>query len=262
VATTLAILPDSHLEPLPWDTEHMGFAVARIRTPRLTDAQLDAALSYARDSGVTLVYWPAAAGSTPEPGLLHCYRGSLVDRKAVFRANLTELTPPPSPLSARTVITEAAVGAMENALADLAVEAGKFSRFGVDPRMPRDKFEGLYRVWMERSLRRELADLVFVAHHADERRSALGMVTLSVSGCEGTIGLIAVHAAARRERLGQHLLWAAHGAMAARGASKASVVTQLANTAACRLYERVGYRLAEVTNFYHFWLQPARFSAA
>ena len=45
--------------------------------------------------------------------------------------------------------------------------------------------------------------------------------------------------------------------MLAHGASRAIVVTQLDNASACRLYERSGYRLADLRNFYHFWPQEA-----
>jgi RimJ/RimL family protein N-acetyltransferase len=38
-----------------------------------------------------------------------------------------------------------------------------------------------------------------------------------------------------------------------RGASRVTVVTQLENQAACRLYTRCGYQHAEVRDRYHFW---------
>ena len=47
---------------------------------------------------------------------------------------------------------------------------------------------------------------------------------------------------------------AAHRWMQQRGAQVAQVVTQLDNRAACRLYERAGYRISRLQHFYHFWL--------
>jgi hypothetical protein len=72
------------VEALAWDSEHLGFPVARLADPDLEPAGLRAALETAAAGGFRLVYWPAAAGRTaPEP-ILREFAGLLVDRKATF----------------------------------------------------------------------------------------------------------------------------------------------------------------------------------
>jgi len=140
----------------------------------------------------------------------------------------------------------------------LSLAAGVYSRFHCDPRFPRDKFEELYRIWIERSVRRELADVVLVARDATEPTSGLlGMVTVSAAEAAGSIGLIAVAEMARGRGVGRRLIEAAHVWMRQCDAVEGRVVTQRANLPACRLYERAGYRLSTVEHYYHFWPQAA-----
>jgi dTDP-4-amino-4,6-dideoxy-D-galactose acyltransferase len=83
------------------------------------------------------------------------------------------------------------------------------------------------------------------------------MVTASTTDGAGRIGLIAVDDQARGAGVGSLLIRQAHRWMQGRGARQATVVTQLENQPACRLYERLGYHLADVRNYYHFWpLEP------
>jgi dTDP-4-amino-4,6-dideoxy-D-galactose acyltransferase len=54
--------------------------------------------------------------------------------------------------------------------------------------------------------------------------------------------------------LGLHLVCAAQAKFIEAGYRIGQVVTQLDNVAACRLYEKCGYHLEKLENFYHFWL--------
>jgi dTDP-4-amino-4,6-dideoxy-D-galactose acyltransferase len=119
--------------------------------------------------------------------------------------------------------------------------------------MPAGAFESLYRTWTARSATGELADTLLVAAPPGREGEPLGLVTIAIDGPAGQIGLIAVRDEARGRGVGSMLVAAAHRRMLARAAWRATVVTQLDNAAACRLYERSGYRLADLRNFYHFW---------
>ncbi|MCG6533248.1 MAG: GNAT family N-acetyltransferase, partial [Syntrophales bacterium LBB04] len=70
----------------------------------------------------------------------------------------------------------------------------------------------------------------------------------------GDIGLFAVDAAMRRKNLGVSLVHTAQEWAHRRGLKSAQVVTQEKNVAACRLYEKCGYRIDKVEFFYHFWI--------
>jgi dTDP-4-amino-4,6-dideoxy-D-galactose acyltransferase len=103
---------------------------------------------------------------------------------------------------------------------------------------------------------RELCDMVLVVQE-EGSKIPLGMVTISIEGDVGQIGLIAVSERQRGRGLGRQLLEAADRWMLSQGAKTAQVVTQLQNVAACRLYENGGYQIEKIEYLYHFWL-PAR----
>jgi ribosomal protein S18 acetylase RimI-like enzyme len=252
--TNLAAFTANCLEFLPWDSGHFGFAVARI-APTATAAEVAAALGKAREQGVRLVYWLAAPGVNVAPGLLRRFTGRPVGKRATYRLDLpaqgsTVGGETPSTYRVRSCDqTE-----VSPALRHLALEAGSHSRFAVDPFFPRERFVSLYTTWIERSVRGELADAVLVAEDVAVG-ALLGMVTVAAAGEEGNIGLIAVEASARGQGIGRRLLDSAGAWLLAVGARQVTVVTQEANRAACRLYEKAGYRTLAVESWYHFWPQ-------
>jgi len=248
------ILPEEILLPLPWDSKHFGFQVGRITIPHIDDALLAVALQQAQEARIRLVYWPTHANRYVSEGLLGRFGGVLADRKTIFEIDLTKMQEAGLPKGGEgAVITEYPRASASVRLLDLAVSAGAHSRFSTDRRVPRDKFEALYRTWINRSTFREIADVVLIASVPDARSDPVGMVTVSVQDSVGQIGLIAVHESIRGRGLGQELIRAAHKGMSARGAHRSIVVTQLENRAACRLYEKSGYSVAEVVPYYHFW---------
>ncbi|GAC1335186.1 MAG: hypothetical protein NVSMB14_02500 [Isosphaeraceae bacterium] len=240
------------LIPLEWDAAHFGLATARLEPADLGDDALKHGLQDARRRRVRLVYWFADPDRPPIlDELAREFSARLVDRKATYLADRLSIDIE-SPARADE-IREEPRGPASKRLCDLAVAAGEFSRFRVDPKIPAGKFEEMYETWIDRSTRRELADSVFVAVRPDLDDEPIGMITLSVQGDEGTIGLIAVDAQARGLGIGSLLIDAAHRRMISLGATRARVVTQLDNNPACRLYEKHGYRLAELRHCHHFW---------
>lgn len=217
--------------------------------------ELHRQLSQARDDGVRLVYWFAAGDCQPTEEVLQPWRGSLVDRKATFRAALSGRS---SGLARRVdptvLVGEHPRGEASPELLELAVAAGEFSRFRRDPRIPRAAFRGLYEAWIQRSVAGEIADRVFVASRGAGR--PLGFVTVLLREGSGEIGLVAVAQSERRQGIGGLLVNRATEWLSASGASVATVVTQLDNAAACKLYERLHFEVTEVAHVYHFW--PSR----
>jgi len=242
----------SALESLAWDSDHFGFPVARLTVPDMDFLALREALDEARTGGFRLIHWSAAPGRVaPEP-ILREFAGLLADRKATFAVDPIPAPPGYEPAGPVRVVEWPRQSPSEPLLR-LGVAAGLHSRYRVDPRMPAGAFESLYRTWTARSANGELADAVLVAAAPGEEADPLGMVTVALDGQTGQIGLIAVRDDARGRGVGSMLIRAAHRWMLGHRARRATVVTQLDNGAACRLYERSGYRLADLRNFYHFW---------
>jgi GNAT superfamily N-acetyltransferase len=258
---TKSSLPfDGVLKNLSWDSQHFGFPVAQIASPTLSDAELRDALRQARAYGTRLVYWATRPDRPVPDALLREYGGVLADRKLTFRAELSSPACFPTPPVAGIQVQEYPPGPASDGLQGLALAAGHLSRFIVDPRMPRQQAENLYRTWMQRSARHELADAVFAAVESANPGDHVGMVTVSLKQAAGWIGLIAVAERLRGRGIGALLLREAHRWMVNQGATEAFVVTQETNVGACKLYESAGYRRHDLQHFYHFW--PVRAAAA
>lgn len=239
------------LTPLDWDTRHFGVPVARLDDPGLSDGALAEALGAAGREGIRLVYWPAPRDRKVPEALLRDHHGLLADRKATYAADLPVAAPEGVPGGWR--VRPFPRGPATTDLVALAVASGEMSRFRLDPNVPSGRFEALYEAWMARSTTGELADAVLVADLPGRDDRPSGVVTLSVRDGVGRIGLLAVRDDSRGRGLGGLLLTSAHREAAARGAGRVEVVTQLDNAAACRLYEKAGYRLGGVAYVYHFW---------
>ena len=148
-------------------------------------------------------------------------------------------------------------------LVELAIASGEYSRFRLDPRLNDERFVAMYRHWIDRSVARELADAVLVAECGDApgpNRTVIGRNGLSIR-----VPLSRVDRAGRRgghrARTGRRcdvdpeahpsgcvaaahiklallLRWSMHRPVGSTGAT--------------------GYRLSQVRNIYHFWLQAGR----
>lgn len=241
---------------LPWDSNEFGFEVGRLACADLDDVALENALALAATSAFTLIYWSTTPSRSPRADLLERFGGELVDRKVTYTRTLParSLTQPVESgqgEDAYSMIREYPAGPASSQLIALAIAAGQQSRYRRDRRFPYDVFQRLYTTWIDRSTRREIADVVLSA--VDAQGNALGVISLSKREDTCQTGIVAVDAASRRVGIAKRLLGAAHEWGAARGATRASVVTQAENLPARRLYEHCGYQLHDVTHIYHFW---------
>ncbi len=95
--------------------------------------------------------------------------------------------------------------------------------------------------------------MVLIADRGTDLDDPVGLITLSLAGRQGSIGLIAVDEAARGGGTGSMLIRAAHRWLHSHGVRNVEVVTQLDNEVACRFYEKCGYAHTELQHVYHFW---------
>jgi len=237
------------LVPLGWETEHFGFSVARLDARDLDDDAVQSELEQARQTGTRLVVVTCPNERELPTGMLARFNGSLTDQKVTFVRTLAG----ESPAAETDTIAEYEAAQPTSELIDLAIASGVYSRFNVDARFPRHLFLDMYRIWIERSVRREIADAVLIDRDPACPGGMAGFVTVNCAAGVGKIGLIAVAEAARGRGVGRRLIAASHRWMRAQNAAEARVVTQLTNNPACALYQRSGYAIASIEKFYHFW---------
>ena len=234
-----------NIETLDWDSRFFGYSVGKIEISHLTPEKLRALLANLKDN-FKLVYWfvdpkdKTANTAAKENG------GLLVDQKTTYLIKI-----PPKGRRKKDFRVKSYLGKPPNKrLRLLALEAGIYSRYRVDPNCVSGEFEKLYAEWVRKSLNGEIAKdvLVYV-----EKGKEVGFITLGEKAGHCNIGLIAVSTEMRGKGIGKKLVNAGFEKGRKWGYKAINVVTQKANKGACNFYEKLGFKIDSVVNVYHFW---------
>jgi dTDP-4-amino-4,6-dideoxy-D-galactose acyltransferase len=241
-------VPAPHSQPLSWDSSHFGMAVGRLDGEVSDNATLVRGLDQAKAAGARLVYFLHTRPFTVDDETLLAYGGRRVGGYLRFALPL----PAPAAMAdpPEGVVLDRYDGPADDPrVLALGMAAGWLSRFRQDDRLPREKCDQLYDLWIRRSITGQMADEVLVAWRQDV---PIGLVTYSGQAGLGEIGLVGVAENARGGGIGRALLAFAHRRMIERGLQRAEVVTQSENQGACRLYRGVGYTPVVEGANYHF----------
>lgn len=233
------------LEYLEWDSTFFGLKIGRILVSQPDWMQITKILHRAKLHQYQLIYL-ITSGTTETPRyILNEFNGKLVDKKVVFvhdKITDTDLT---------TLVQEYPANAPLEPLISLALLSGAYSRFKMDTNFPIGSFERLYQAWINKSVLREIADVVYVVSDGTQ---IAGMMTVSFNPTKATIGLIAVSPETQGKRVGTALIKRLKQACIQKTIYAIEVATQGDNIAACRFYEKNGFNIFSQNNIYHFWL--------
>ena len=234
---------DVKIERLAWDSEFFGFPVGRlaVTSDRLQPCGLRSKID-ALGCRLIYVFLPIGACHDLRRELVDL-GGQLRDVKVTYRKKLHGVA-----LSAKDRCEATAV---TGELQRLAYASGWCSRFATDDRLS-PFFHSMYSIWLKRDFER---GKIFV-RHVDNRIG--GMVTASILGSVGKIGLLAVDSSYCGRGLGLQLMRDADSWFAEVGVAECEVVTQHANVAACGLYEKVGYSALSRCEVWHVWADSIR----
>lgn len=236
---------------LDWDSEFFGFTVVRILPDTLRIEELEETLSCMQQENVSLAYWALNPDAGESQEAARFCGGVLADKQVTFVIDAEDIRAK-SLLTVSSVLVEEYTDILPTPeMENLAIQAGIYSRFKLDPRFPEGRFVELYKLWIQNSVNKKIADSVLVVR--DEGK-VVGMVTIGQKGDRADIGLIAVDASMRKRRLGLSLVCAAQEWALSKGFSVAQVVTQKDNFSACQLYKKCGYCVDKVEDIYHFWM--------
>jgi len=233
---------------LEWDTDFFGFPVATILPPSLSTKGLTSILTELKEKNVSLAYWPSDSNDEGSQEAALSAGGFLADRKATY---VTELEEGGKNYELELMVEEYKETTLAEELKHLTLMSGIYSRYNMDPKVSQKQFEELYTLRIENSIRKTVADAIFVVRLYGK---ILGMVVVGEKNGRGDVSLLAVDVPVRRRGFGKMLVKAAQSWHLLHGHAACQVVTQERNVPARRLYETCGYEIENVENFYHFWL--------
>jgi dTDP-4-amino-4,6-dideoxy-D-galactose acyltransferase len=240
--------PPNILLPLSWDSEFLGYGVARLPTHEITAAALYEQLAAARQANMRLLYIVAAPADVVSNASAQAAGAWLADRKVTFGMRVA---PEERNFSVAAAIHSTTTWTPR--VESLALQSGEYSRFRLDANFAPDVFPQLYSRWLRNSLAHQLAREVLI-YESSIGEEAQGLLTLGLKQGRADIGLLAVDTLARGQRIGQQLVLAARQLAASWAMPELQVVTQLDNEQACGFYRRCGFTEWEVENVYHLWL--------
>ncbi|MBR5378401.1 MAG: GNAT family N-acetyltransferase [Bacteroidales bacterium] len=229
------------VERLSWDSEFFGLRIGHAFVGSIEDSCTLASQKDRLKADYDLVYVFSNQGVE-----FSCEGAKLVDQKMVYTlSDYSDLKVD------ENVIIWDCDKLVTDALLHLALVSGKYSRFKLDNRFPSGGYERLYSRWIEQSVNHAMATEVFCYMVGDTPK---GLVTLDLNEGEGTIGLVAIAEDYQHRGVGTAMMRHVISYVQKHQCKKLSVATQYDNTPACRLYEKVGFRVESMTNVWHWWL--------
>lgn len=234
-----------------WDSEFLHFKTGIIKIPShrcVTIEMLSSIKKDAEHDQYKLLYIMTSSKNSISQDIIDGVKGNitLVDKKTIYSklvSNKTNFSEPHIQSLRQSTIS--------NELYSLALESGKYSRFKNDPLFPKGTFEHLYKIWLERSVKKEIATDVII-YQIDN--SIKGFLTYKINEQSCTIGLIAVSSEHQGQGIGSKLISYLEHLLSAQHIHIITVATQGHNTHACNFYKRNNFQIDEITYIYHLWL--------
>ena len=225
---------------LQWDTDFFNKEIGQIVINNIDE------LSVVNSSLIDNQYYDLIyIYSTTEVDL---YKAQLIDKKVRLVVNKSDLLTFGN--YTHPLITEYSSPFASEQLLNLVYESGQHSRFLLDNNLGRYYFEKLYQTWIERSIKKEIAQSVYVSI---ENENITGFVTIGVNNNEMNIGLIATDIEMRGKGIGKSLIYRVFHDFIISDCDTLSVYTQLNNEVACNFYKKCGFKLENVEFIYHYW---------
>ena len=227
---------------LDWDSDFFKLRIGKVVIASEREMDTLKEISASIKNSFDLVYVFSSPGV--QVVLANC---SLVDQKVVYKKSLIS----PIPLS-DSHVSEYKEKRVSEGLLGLALDSGVYSRFNLDKNLPDGSYERLYARWIEQSVNHQNATCVFCYMLDGNPR---GLVTLSIKGQHGDIGLVSTHPLFRGRGIGIAMLKHVEHFCAHQGVKELFVPTQKHNLPACHLYEKAGFSEVSCTNVWHWWLK-------
>ncbi|MBN1183561.1 MAG: GNAT family N-acetyltransferase [Bacteroidales bacterium] len=232
---------------LDWDSNFFNYKVASIKALNLTLKVLKDILEDLKGKDFKLVYCFANPEDQISNSTLLDASGLLVDKKITFFM----MTDSIDDINISSEIKPYNLKYSSEKIKSLALQSGIYSRFNIDPNFSNNEYKKLYIEWIEKSVKREIANEVLVYF---ENEIEKGLITLAIRDDIGTIGLLAVDKEERGKSIGKKLVQSALVYFKEKKVNIVEVATQIDNKSACGFYKSLGFDVKTIVNIYHLWI--------
>lgn len=234
---------------LVWDTNFFGFKVGRIIPDEVKPQELKGLLHSIKKDSFRFVYLFLDPSDKEFNRAAVENKGKLMDEKITYSIKLTQDVS--EKRNGHISEYEPKSNNVDKQLINLALQAGNYSRFSIDPNLGADQFFNLYSEWVKNSIHGSMADHIYVYKIKNKIK---GFITVKINNKVGEIGLIGVDEKERGAKIGSKLMTFAKSFFSSKGVDEINVVTQKENIIACKFYEKNGFKIKKIQNVYHFWL--------
>jgi dTDP-4-amino-4,6-dideoxy-D-galactose acyltransferase len=228
---------------LDWDSAFFSKRLARIESGPLTEDGLARLVNAGKEAAVQGFVHLADPTHVQSLRALERHQFELMDVRVELEVQV----------GARPSVTgvrDARSGDLDSLVA-IARASHRNTRFHVDPHFGSERASELYAVWIERSVRGEIADVVLVP---ELNGRVVGYLALSERDDHAAqITLIAVQERYRSQGVGAQLMAAAHQWCVKHHRTVLQVATTGRSAASLRFYEREGFVSRKIGLWYHLW---------
>ena len=229
------------VENLNWDSDFFGFPVGKLVQEINSENDLKKIFS---ETDLKLIYYITKKKLVEELKSNEFFDVILVDEKVSIQKTLNldaKIHPKVEIYDEEEVDPD---------LMRLALTAGLHSRFFKDKNISHSKSKELYQVWIEKSVKRILADIVLV-YRLDKR--IIGFMTILTKGENPHVSLLAVDPEFEGRGVSFALMSSMEGILISKGYKIVKSETQDQNKKAMLIYRRQGVEFKEKHYVYHLW---------
>jgi dTDP-4-amino-4,6-dideoxy-D-galactose acyltransferase len=231
---------------LNWDSDLFGYTVAKIHLTKVNLVSLEGVISSLKSNKVRLAYLFLDHHDPSIMNAIERFNGRLVDKKTTYMLGVTN-----PKLESNPNIFSYLNSPITKQLSSLSLQSGEYSRFNIDNDFKQGEFEKLYSIWLDKSVKGEIAKDIFVYK---ENGCIVGFITIEIKDDKFWIGLLAVDKQYRGQSIGAKLINRCVEEAQKMRYNTIWVNTQGDNIVACRFYEKMGFKLINTQYIYHFWL--------
>lgn len=237
---------------LDWDSGFLKKPVAKIEIDNNEQVEFNSVLQLCKSRKFKLVY---IFLNSSNKNLVKSFKkqlGEPVNIKQVYQSeSLKKNSIEKIGYVAIKINKKNVTGEIEKQLLQMAIKAGKFSRFKLDKKIGDKKFVELYKTWISTIVKDKNCSIIVSYEKSNE---LAGFLAYKKKHAEIKIEFISVKEAFKKKGIGKGLINTLLNEADSKKIKLVKVETQAENTAACKFYKSCGFSLSESYHVFHLHL--------